>query len=128
RAVGANRPAVTARGDILEKPPAARKANWRLFEQSTLVLGPTLAHRLEQADASGDGDVETADAAAHGQPDQVIAMLASQTAHALALGAHDQHRRTGHVELIQLLLDLTCSADHPEPLLLQFLQGARQIG
>ncbi len=33
RAEGAQTPAVTARGDILEKPPVRRKANWRLFEQ-----------------------------------------------------------------------------------------------
>lgn len=31
---GANTPAVTARGDIIEKPLAARKANWRLFDQA----------------------------------------------------------------------------------------------
>ena len=40
-------------------------------------------------------------------------MLAGQATHALAFGPHDQHRRAGHIQLIQLLLDLAGGPSGP---------------
>lgn len=72
--------------------------------------------------------IPAADAAAHRQLGQIVAMLAGQPAHALALGAHHQHARPAQVEIKDLLGRLAGGTDDPQPLLLQLLQRARQVG
>jgi hypothetical protein len=49
-----------------------------------------LAQRLVEANAGGDGDVKALDAAAHGDANQQVAVLAGEPAEPAALAAEDE--------------------------------------
>jgi hypothetical protein len=91
------------------------------------VSAAPLATRLEQADAGGNGHVETFHAAVHRNARQFVAGFARQAAHAVALGPEYPGAGTFLVDGIEFAFGLTCGTDDPDAALLNLAQTARKI-
>jgi hypothetical protein len=89
--------------------------------QTALAEGFVEHHR------SGGGDVERADAAAHGNAQQVVAGAADQVVQPRALAAQHQNAVAGQIELVVVGLATLVEADDPEVAALELFQRADQI-
>ncbi|VDK97672.1 hypothetical protein FR5810_00087 [Bordetella pertussis] len=87
-----------------------------------------LAHRFVEADGAGHADVQALDRTEHGNAHELIAGLARQAAHALALSAHDPRHRTARIHLVHALTGLVVGADQPDIAFFQLAHGAREVG
>ena len=86
-----------------------------------------LAERFIEHDGSGGGDVEGADAAGHGDAQQVVAGAADQIVEAGAFAAEDEDAVAGEVELVVVGRSAFVEADDPEILALELFEGADEV-
>jgi hypothetical protein len=86
-----------------------------------------LTECFKEYDRAGGGDVEGADAAAHGNAQQVIAGAADEIVETCALAAEDEDAVAGKVELVVVRLTALVETDDPEVLALEFFEGADEI-
>ena len=63
----------------------------------------------------------------HRNADQLVAGLARELAHALALGAQNERHRAGQVHVVNRLFSVVAGAYAPDVALLQLVQRARQV-
>jgi hypothetical protein len=92
-----------------------------------LAGGAALAGCLVEDDGSGGGDVEGADAAGHGDAEQMVAGAADEVVETGALAAEDENAVAGEVELVVVGGAALVEADDPDVLLLQFFEGANEV-
>ena len=86
-----------------------------------------LAEGFKEDDRAGGGDVEGADAAAHGNAQQVVAGAADEVVEARALAAKDENAVAGEVELVVIGLAALVETDDPDVLFFQFFEGADEV-
>jgi hypothetical protein len=90
-----------------------------------------LAEGFVEDDGSGGGDVEGADAAGHGDAEQVVAGFADEIVEACAFAAKDEDAVAGEVELVvvgQAALVLSrIQTDDPDVLALEVFEGADEV-
>ena len=78
--------------------------------QQSLTSGlVSLAPGLEEADASGDGNIEALDRAGHGNAQELVAALTSETAQPGTFETQDHGERAGQVGVIEGSLGLVGS-------------------
>lgn len=86
-----------------------------------------LAEGFVEDDGSGGGDVEGADAAGHGDAEQVVAGLADEVVQACAFPAEDENAVAGEVELVVVGRTALVETDNPQILPFEVFEGADQI-
>ncbi len=86
-----------------------------------------LAGGFVEDDGSGGGDVEGADAAGHGNAQQVVAGAADEIVQARALAAKDDDEIAGEVELVVVGFAAFVETDDPEVVPLEVFEGADEI-
>ena len=86
-----------------------------------------LAGGFVEHDGSGGGDVEGADAAGHGDAQQVVAGAADEIVEACAFAAEDEDAVAGEVELVVVGGAAFVEADDPEILALELFEGADEV-
>jgi hypothetical protein len=86
-----------------------------------------LAEGFKENDCSGGGDVEGADAAGHGNAQEVVAGAADEIVEARALAAEDEDAVSGEVELVVIGLAALVETDDPDVLTLEFFKGADEV-
>jgi hypothetical protein len=86
-----------------------------------------LAEGFKEHDSSGGGDVERADAAAHGNAEQVVAGAADEVVESGSLAAQNQDAVAGEVELVVIAGAALVKTDDPDVLIFKFFEGADEI-
>ena len=96
-----------------------RRDDWR--------SGAALAGGLIEDDGAGGGDVERADAAGHGNAQQVVAGAADEIVEAGAFAAEDEDAVAGEVEAVVVGCAALVETDDPEVLPLQVFERADEV-
>ena len=91
------------------------------------LCSATLAGGLKENDGSGGGDVERADAAGHGNAEEMVAGAADKIVEAGALAAEDEDEIAGEVELVVVGRAAFVETDDPEIVVLEIFKGADKI-
>ena len=86
-----------------------------------------LAGGFVEDDGSGGGDVEGADAAGHGNAQQMVAGAADQIVQTRAFAAEDDDEIAGEVELVVVGCAALVETDDPEIAVLELFEGADEI-
>ncbi len=86
-----------------------------------------LAKGFKEHDRAGGGDIEGADAAGHGNAQQVVAGAADEIVEARTLAAEDKNAVAGEIELVVVGLAAFVETDDPEVLALELFEGADEI-
>jgi len=86
-----------------------------------------LAVGFEEDYRAGGGDVERADAAGHGDAQEVVAGPADQFVEAVAFAAHDQGAVAGEVEVGIVGGAAFVEADDPDVLAFEFFEGSDEV-
>ena len=86
-----------------------------------------LAEGFVEDDGSGGGDVEGADAAGHGDAQQVVAGAADEVVEAGAFAAEDEDAVAGEVELVVVGLAALVETDDPDIALLEVFKSADEV-
>ena len=86
-----------------------------------------LAEGFKEDDRCGGGDVEGADAATHGNAQQVVAGAANEIVEARAFAAEDENAVAGEVELVVVGRATLVETDDPDVLFFQLFEGADEI-
>ena len=86
-----------------------------------------LAGGFVEDDGTGGGDVERADAAGHGNAEQVVAGAADKIVEARAFAAEDDDEIAGEVELVVVGWAALVETDDPEVVLLEVFEGADEV-
>ena len=86
-----------------------------------------LAEGLVEPHRSGSRDVERADAAGHGNAQQVIAGAADQVVEARALASEDDHAVAGQVELVVVGRAALVESHDPQIPALELFEGADEV-
>ena len=89
--------------------------------------GAALAHGLVHDDRAGDGDVQRADAARHGDAEEVVTGALDQVVESRALAAEDEAGVLAEVEVGVVGAAALVEADDPDVLLLHRLEGAGDV-
>src|ERR1039458_4615260 len=116
---------------------------WRWGDGARLLLAPllvfggllgggglrltALALHLIHHDAAGDGDIQRADGAHHGNGDQYVALASHQVVQPLAFGAHDEGAIHVVIELVVSLFAALVETDDPDVLRLQLTDAAGDV-
>ena len=88
----------------------------------------SLSQCFIERDAARDGGVERVDVTMHGKLDKQVAVFAHQTTDTLTFVADDERQWAGQIGFLVFGGGLTCQPDHPDILLLEDFNGAREIG
>jgi len=86
-----------------------------------------LAKGLVEHDGSGCGYIERADAASHGNPQQMVAGAADEIVQARAFAAEDEDAVAGEIELVVVARAAFVETDDPEIAALQLFESADEI-
>jgi hypothetical protein len=86
-----------------------------------------LAEGFKEDHSGGGRDVKRADAASHGNAQQVVAGAADEVVESSALAAEDEDAVAGEVELVVVSLGAFVETDDPDVLFLQLFEGADEI-
>jgi hypothetical protein len=86
-----------------------------------------LAEGFVEDDGSGGGDVERADAAGHGDAEQVVAGAADEVVEASAFASEDEHAVAGEVELVVVSGAALVESDGPYISLFEVFEGADEV-
>ena len=86
-----------------------------------------LAGGFVENDGSGGGDVERADAAGHGNAQQMVAGAADEIVQTGALAAEDEDEIAGEVELVVVGCAAFVETDDPEIVALEIFEGADEV-
>ena len=89
--------------------------------------GSALSSGFVENHRTGCGDVEGADAASHGNAEQVVAGAANQIVKASAFAAQNENAVAAEVELVVVGRTALVEANHPDVLFFQFLQGSDKV-
>ena len=100
------------------------RKRWRRVSRCS---GAALAGGLVENNGSGGGDVERADAAGHGNAQQVIAGAADEIVEARAFAAEDDDEIAGEVEPVVVGFAALVETDDPEVLALELFEGADEV-
>ena len=76
---------------------------------------------------TGGRDVKRADAAGHGNTEQMVAGAADEVVEACALAAEDENEVTGQVELVVVRGASFIETNDPEILTLELFKGAHEV-
>ena len=86
-----------------------------------------LAEGFVEDDGSGGGDVEGADAAGHGDAEEMVAGAADEVVEAGAFATEDEDAVAGEVELVVVGLAALVETDDPDVALLEVFEGAHEV-
>jgi len=93
--------------------------------------GTALASGFVEDDGSGSGHVEGADAAGHGDAEEMIAGAANEIVEAGAFAAEDDDEIAGEIELVvsgrAALGNSRIQADNPEIATLELFEGSNEV-